>query len=1219
MNRGALFALMVTVAPGVALASPEDAMRGANPAGLWLFGGSKPQPAFDVAGKADSNAEGPRPPEFPGFNEDNHAAKFDGKGSRLVVKDPGAGSAFDFAAGDAITLEAWVNSAEVPSGQNHYIIGKGRTWPDGAKLENQNWALRLLGRNGGAHVTFLFQTPGADGKARNHRWVSQQPLDAARGWHHVAVAYQFGKPESLLAVMDGTVAAGGWDYDGATAESPVPNEEPVWIGSSMGGSDGNSFRGRLDAVALYRALLPAEALKARWQAEPLQPVKIEPPVFPDKLSSGKVLVEIHPGAGEQKKWPHPAPGAAETYETAALAFTRLPQAYDDYGIRTDFAPAVMLRGFARIELPAGEHRVLLRGRGATRLWMNGSLIGGTRFAVFHGDGHTPMSEIPAPVIPGARRVQFGDAEAVFAFTSKGGVHDLVFDVLAGSKNMRMETGESLAAVQFNGAGPFVILSPGSARVSLTDEAWPAFAAACEENLTQCDTARRRMLAAGHDDYWNQRHEMARTAASKLAVNVPPGEGSEIDRFITAKVAAIAAAPVEQKGTVNFQRDIKPLLNDHCFRCHAEKQKGGLRLNEREPALKGGESGHAAITPGKPEHSHLLKLVRSDDEDSRMPPNGKPLTAEQIKLLETWIAEGAVWSDAPGAPVTIPPDAGDAVFIRRVYLNTIGIAPSAEEVRAFLAETAPDKRARLIDRLLDDERFAGHWVSYWQDVLAENPNILKPELNNTGPFRFWIYESMLDHKPLDRFVTELILMRGSKLGGGTAGFGMASQNDVPMAEKANVIANAFLGVEMKCARCHDAPYHKSTQRQLFQMAAMLAEKPLKVPASSSVSPEFFAKIKTREPLIKATLVSGTTVEGAWPFPEFNTEWPADTPRESLALSITSPHNRRFVEVMANRVWARLFGMGLVHPVHDWEGRTPSHPALLAWLGRELMRHDYDLRHLCRIIMNSAAWQRRAVEMPEASDAAKRFFTAPLPRRMSAEQLVDTLHAAAGRAVQSEPLTFDVDSSQKPENMLNLGQPRRAWEFTSLANERDRPALALPRAQTVTDMLEAFGWRARRPEPLTERTCECTPLQPAMLSNGTLAASLTALREDSRFTDTACREQPLPAFIESLWLQLLNRPPTAAEQKEAAALLAEGYSSRLTGLPAASPSNEDPDVLYERVSWSNHLRPEATEIKQRVARTIARGPAPTVRLESNWRERCEDLIWSLVNSAEFTAVP
>ena len=112
------------------------------------------------------------------------------------------------------------------------------------------------------------------------------------------------------------------------------------------------------------------------------------------------------------------------------------------------------------------------------------------------------------------------------------------------------------------------------------------------------------------------------------------------------------------------------------------------------------------------------------------------------------------------------------------------------------------------------------MGYWQDVLAENPNILNPTLNNTGPFRWWIYESLLDNKPMDLFVTELLRMKGSVRFGGPAGFGIASQNDVPMAAKAHVIGSAFLGVNMKCARCHDAPYHAWQQRDLFQMAAML---------------------------------------------------------------------------------------------------------------------------------------------------------------------------------------------------------------------------------------------------------------------------------------------------------------------------------------------------------------------------------------------------------------
>src|SRR5204863_6517340 len=114
--------------------------------------------------------------------------------------------------------------------------------------------------------------------------------------------------------------------------------------------------------------------------------------------------------------------------------------------------------------------------------------------------------------------------------------------------------------------------------------------------------------------------------------------------------------------------------------------------------------------------------------------------------------------------------------RRVTLDTVGVVPSLEEIAAF--EAKPD-RAAVIDKLLADPRWADHWMGYWQDVLAENPNILNPTLNNTGPFRWWIYESLLDNKPMDRFATELILMEGSLRFGGAAGFSMASQNDVPM--------------------------------------------------------------------------------------------------------------------------------------------------------------------------------------------------------------------------------------------------------------------------------------------------------------------------------------------------------------------------------------------------------------------------------------------------------
>ena len=198
--------------------------------------------------------------------------------------------------------------------------------------------------------------------------------------------------------------------------------------------------------------------------------------------------------------------------------------------------------------------------------------------------------------------------------------------------------------------------------------------------------------------------------------------------------------------------------------------------------------------------------------------------DALDAIDRLIGEGlAKHGRRPNPPVD------DAGFLRRLSLDTIGLPPTGEEVEAFLADTRPDKRARAVDDRLADPRWADDWMGYWQDVLAENPGILKPTLNNTGPFRWWLHQAFLDNMPFDRFVTELVRMEGSALSGGPAGFGMATQNDAPMAAKAHVLAKAFLAADMKCARCHDAPLHPFEQAQLFALAGLLAGKPQVIPA------------------------------------------------------------------------------------------------------------------------------------------------------------------------------------------------------------------------------------------------------------------------------------------------------------------------------------------------------------------------------------------------------
>lgn len=567
--------------------------------------------------------------------------------------------------------------------------------------------------------------------------------------------------------------------------------------------------------------------------------------------------------------------------------------------------------------------------------------------------------------------------------------------------------------------------------------------------------------------------------------------------------------------------------------------------------------------------------------------------------------------------------GDLEFLRRVTLDTVGVLPTPEEVSAFLKEAKESRREKAIDRLLADDRWADHQVSYWQDVLAENPGILKPMLNNTGPFRWWLYDAILDNLPMDRFATELILMEGSQIGGGPAGFALATQNDVPMAAKAHVLTRAFLGLEMGCARCHDAPHHPFIQKQTFQLAAMLAKKTLTVPKTSSVKVAELA----RRPLIQVTLKPGAKVKAEWPFPDLveTTFAPGvirqkANPREKLAALITSPENERFAQVLVNRMWKRLLGQGLVEPVDDWSEAEPSHPELLAYLGRELITHNYDLKHVTRLILRSHTYQRKVVALkPVLSEFGDeiRLFASPLRRRLSAEQLVDSLFAASGKEMGSEELTLDPEGRRAVKVMMTLGRPQRSWEFTSLSNERDRPALAMPIAQSIVDLLKAYGWRASRPNPVSVRDETPTPLQPLLLANGIAGQRFVRLSDDSAFTELCLEEQSVESLVEKVFVQVLTRMPLPGEKKMFVELLRPGYPDRR---PENYPVlRQKKRLLVSPVSWSNHLSPEATRIKLELEKRAREGDPPTRRLRKDWRERMEDMLWSLMNSPEFVFVP
>jgi hypothetical protein len=1094
----------------------RNELAGDDPA--WLQG--------TVNGNVRLQAAGPHPSEYPDFEDDNAAADFRGGRNYIVVTDPGEGSALDFDNGDAITLEAWVRWDEPLKGGYPYIVGKGRTHNPETSVHNQKYSLRLATQGGGPFLSFFFcdaETPteGNDLKDQGHRWASTAAVPSDGAWHHVAVTYVFGEPDSLQGYVDGEPVAGKWDMGGKTTKRPFVDNDQLWIGSAMQGSA--TFGGEIDEVAIYRTALTREQIRRHvtinLQASKYAIGKVQVEDVPED----RVRVEIVEGVPLERTWSFRMPEPQHLFDTDQFALTDMPKKYDGRGLIADRKVPWLLHLSTKIDVPAGAYDFVVRSLDATRLYVDGELVAETPFMDLRSDGHQelhPITEVPAGVLS----IPVAHFEGSAHVELSAGPHVVSLYRLVGSKSAGARIGELVVGFARKGE-PLRILGT-QRQLPFTDEGWLAFLDGERERLRDLNQQQRFAVSTEEQKYWAHRHELAREMAPPAPL-LPglideSGVFNDVDRFINARLEATGEKPM-------------PLVDDSSF-------------------------------------------------------------------------------------------------LRRLSLDATGVIPTLSQIQQLFADPPETRRARAVERFLNDPGWADHCVSYWQDVLAENPGLTKPELNNTGPFRWYLYESFLDNKPFDRFVTDLVLMEGSLYSGGPAGFAMASENDVPMAAKAHIVGEAFLAVEMKCARCHDAPYHDVTQEDLFSLAALLKRGPQKVPGTSSVPAAAQARVTV-------SLQPGAEVTPDWPFaslfhatfshdpqrgasneghaliPDWVLRNPDDT-RERLAATLTLPSNERFARVIVNRLWQRFLGRGLVEPVDDWEGKECSHPDLLDFLARELMTHGYDLKHVAGLILNSHTYQRVAAPGVTRDSETASLFAGPVRRRMTGEQIADSLYRAVGKPFDAEELTMDADGRRPDTTFLDLGTPHRAWEFAAVSNERDRPSMSLPVDQSMVDLLMAYGWRQQRQDPLTVRDEALTPLQPMVLANGTAANRGFDLTDDAELTALVLEDEPLDELVEKLYERILTRPPTSNERQVLVDLLAEGYADRIVAGPEAVPPRR---IHRSPRTWSNHLHPDATdEALARIAE-VDRGEAPSVRLSADWRQRAEDAVWALVNLPEFVFVP
>lgn len=443
-----------------------------------------------------------------------------------------------------------------------------------------------------------------------------------------------------------------------------------------------------------------------------------------------------------------------------------------------------------------------------------------------------------------------------------------------------------------------------------------------------------------------------------------------------------------------------------------------------------------------------------------------------------------------------PRSTDSEFIRRAFLDTIGVLPTAQETREFLARDSANKRDELIEALLARPEFADYWSCKWSDLLLVSSEKLRPPA--MWSYYNWIRNQVAANAPWDVLVRRVITAKGSGLENGAANFYVLHEDPREMAE---TTTQAFLGMSIQCAKCHNHPMEKWTNDEYFGMANLFARVRAKNGGGDGERIIFAAASGDINQPLRGRPQPPRPLDGR-PLP---IESPDDR-REYLAEWLTSPENPYFSRAIANRVWANFFEVGLVEKVDDLRVTNPaSNEQLLTAAGRYLADYRFDLKALMRAILQSETYQRSSQTLPENA-ADTRFYSHYYPRRLMAEVLLDAFSQATGA-----PTKFP-------------GYPD-GWR-----------ALQLPDANVNSYFLKSFG----RPE--RNKTCECERSEePSMaqvlhIANGdTINKKLEAKgnRIDGLLADKAQPER----IVEEAYLSALARLPTAGEKEKILKMLNE----------------------------------------------------------------------------------
>ena len=452
-----------------------------------------------------------------------------------------------------------------------------------------------------------------------------------------------------------------------------------------------------------------------------------------------------------------------------------------------------------------------------------------------------------------------------------------------------------------------------------------------------------------------------------------------------------------------------------------------------------------------------------------------------------IVDSAVFAKLNAMRIAPSETCTDDEFVRRAYLDAIGVLPSPEERERFLADPRPDRRAVLVDELLERPEFDDFWTLKFADILRANSRLIQSKGANV--FHRWIRQSLATRKPLDQFVRELLTAEGSTFRNPAANYYRISREPEASVE---TTAQLFLGVRIQCAKCHNHPFERWTQDDYYGFAAFFARVRQK-PGNVLDEEVIFASNRgeVRQPRT-GTVMAPKALGG----PTFEDDKTSEARRERLAEWLTAPENPFFAKSLVNRVWYHLMGRGIVEPVDDFrDSNPPSNDELLDGLASDFISGGYDLRHLVRTILTSQTYALSA-RPNDLNGDDDRYFSRAYTKLLPAEVLLDAISTLTGASTTFAGLPEGVRATQIPDGKV------------------DDP------------FLKTFG------RPARELACECeretdSNLGQALQLIGGATVNDKLRSDEGRLASLAAGDEGPEAIVRELYLVALSREPDPGE--------------------------------------------------------------------------------------------